>query len=251
MKRLIFSLFIVMLAAGMAQAQNITGRYAWEGTLDGKIAIRLAIEVNSEGIVAGSILYPKAKKAAPILVVGSTYEGGMFYLSEYLADGRVTGNMGFEIKGGLPVGEWTNPKTLKSYQFTSMRKIAFPNGFGGKLVPESPGNIGHEYGFMTYSEPYNDYMGGNFTFRAAGKNKVHFEACNAVRNIAEGESEAGRPAVLSGNHFVYRNVNECGYGFEAFFYPQFMVARSVTDGDTVGCFGMGASLEGVYIKTKK
>ncbi len=251
MKRLLFTLMTVFCAVTAMQAQEIVERHAWEGTLNGKIAIRLAIEVNDDGIVAGSILYPKAKNAAPILVVGSYYEGGMFYLSEYLADGRITGHMGFEVKNGLPVGNWTNPKTEQSLPFKSMRKIAFPKGFGGKLTPEDPGNIGHEYGYMAYSAPYNDYMGGHFSFKAAGKNKVHFEACNAPRNIAEGKSEPGRPAVLDGNHFIYHDMNECGYAFEAFFYPQFMVARDVSEFETYNCFGMGVTLSGVYVKTKK
>ena len=233
------------------QAQNIVERYAWEGTLNGKIAIRLAIEVNADGIVAGSILYPKAKNAAPILVVGEKYAGGTFYLSEFLSNGIVTGDMNFSIKNGLPEGQWVNPKTEQTYAFQSMRKIAFPKGFGGKLTPENPGNIGHYYTYQSYCRPCEDYMGGHFSFKAAGKNRVHFSAVNAPNNIADGESTKGRPAVLSGNHFVYRNMNECGYGFEAYFFPQFMVARNVTDADTYGCFGNGTTLGGVYIKTKK
>ena len=76
-------------------------------------------------------------------------------------------------------------------------------------------------------------------------------AARSPRNIAEGKSEKGRPAVLNGNYFVYNDVNECGYGFEVYFYPQFMVARNTTDFETFGCFGMGATLGGVYIKKKQ
>jgi hypothetical protein len=72
-----------------------------------------------------------------------------------------------------------------------------------------------------------------------------------VRNIAEGKSEEGRPAVLNGNVFEYRNVNECGYGFKATFYPKFVVLSSITEGETLNCFGAFSAFDGIYIKVKK
>lgn len=251
MRRLFFSFLVLWCACAMAQAQKVVDRYAWEGTLDGKITIRLAFEVNDYGIVAGSIFYPKAKNAKPILVVGSYHENAYIFLSEYLPDGTITGDMSLQVKNGLPTGTWTDPKTEKEYHFKGMKKIAFPAAYGGKLTPESPGNIGHEYAYSIYNVAQKDYLGGHFNFRAAGKNKVHFDAVNVPRNIAEGQSEKGRPAVLQGNYFEYTDVNECGYAFEVFFFPQFMVARNVSDYDTFSCFGMGATLSGVYVKTKK
>jgi len=80
---------------------------------------------------------------------------------------------------------------------------------------------------------------------------VHFECANVVRNIAEGKSEEGRPAVLNGNVFEYRDVNECGYGFKATFYPKFVVLDSVTEGETLDCFGVWSSFTGIYIKVKQ
>jgi hypothetical protein len=94
-------------------------------------------------------------------------------------------------------------------------------------------------------------MGGHITFRAAGKNKVHFECGNVVRNIAEGRSDENRPAVLEGNTFEYRDVNGCGYGFRATFYPKFVVLKSITDGETLECFGAWSSFDGIYIKIKQ
>ncbi|MBR5687194.1 MAG: hypothetical protein IKX36_04465 [Prevotella sp.] len=251
MKRLLILMLTMLLVSTSLMAQKVWERYAWEGTLNGKISIRLAIEVNDVGIVAGSICYYKAKNAKPILVVGDYNENAYIFLSEYLPDGTVTGYISIQVKNGLPVGTWTNPKTEQEYTFQGMRKIAFPAGYGGKLTPENPGNIGQYYGYSIYNKNMEDYTGGHFKFRGAGKNKIHFDATNVPRNIAEGQSEKGRPAVLNGNHFVYNNVNECGYGFEAYFYPQFMVARNISDYDTFDCFGMGATLSGVYIKKKQ
>jgi hypothetical protein len=51
--------------------------------------------------------------------------------------------------------------------------------------------------------------------------------------------------------FEYRNVNECGYGFKATFYPKFVVLSSITEGETLNCFGAFSAFDGIYIKVKK
>lgn len=245
-------LIVVGLIFGLtAEAQKIVQRYAFEGTLAGKTPVRLAFEVNAEKIAAGAIYYPNAKNPAQILIVGSTLDPNSFHFREFQNNGYVTGSMSFQIKNGRLTGTWTNPKTGKQLAFTGMRSIAFPQGFGGKLVPESPHHIGKEYEYSFYNENYKADMGGSVSFKAAGKNRVSSYVSNCPQNIAEGESEKGRPAVLSGNYFKYLNVNECGYGFEAFFYPRFVILRTVTDFESIHCFGLNATFEGAYIKTKE
>lgn len=244
-------LAICLVFSLMAEAQNIVKRYAFEGTLGGKVAVRLAFEVNAEGIAAGAIYYPKAKNPAQILVVGNDGGSGAIFLREFQDNGHVTGRMTVEVKNGRLTGTWTNPKTGKEMNFTGMRSISFPEGYGGKLVPESPDHVGKEYEYSFYNQNYSADMGGTVSFRAAGKNRVHFSVSNCPQNIAEGESEKGRPAVLTGNHFKYLNVNECGYGFEAYFYPRFVVLRTVTNFESTRCFGMGTTFEGEYIKVKE
>ncbi len=252
MRALKVMLIVVGLIFGLtAEAQKIVQRYAFEGTLAGKTPVRLAFEVNAEKIAAGAIYYPNAKNPAQILIVGSTLEPNSFHFREFQDNGYVTGSMSFQIKNGRLTGTWTNPKTGKQLAFTGMRSIAFPQGFGGKLVPESPDHIGKEYEYSFYNENYKADMGGSVSFKAAGKNRVSFYVSNCPQNIAEGESEKGRPAVLSGNYFKYLNVNECGYGFEAFFYPRFVILRTVTDFESIHCFGLNATFEGAYIKTKE
>jgi hypothetical protein len=72
--------------------------------------------------------------------------------------------------------------------------------------------------------------------------------------MAQGSSDSDRPAVL-GDHtydwFVYENVNECGYGFSAHFFKKFVVLKTTTGPDTLGCFGSGVAFDGVYIKVKQ
>lgn len=248
MKRSICLLTLLLVMTGM-RAQ-VVRQFAFEGTLDGKIPVRLAFEENADSIVAGAIYYPKAKKPAQILVVGNHSYSGIYNLSEYQEDGVITGTMSFTAEGGTMTGDWYNPRTEKIMAFTDMHSIAFPKSFGGKLTPEDPGKIGHEYKYSFYHTGYQDMMGGTVTFRAAGKNRVHFHVSNVPGNIAEGESEKGRPALLHGNEFEYYDVNECGYGFKAAFFPRFVVLTTLTDWDSTGCFGAFTTFEEIYIKVK-
>lgn len=229
--------------------------HRFDAKLNGKTSVIIAFQKDADGIVAGYIYYPRAKNPAPILIVGSYYNNeGMdgYFLHEYQSDGSISGTITLEdSKNNGWSGTWTNPKTHKELKISD----AFYSHKAAKwftkslLTPESPDNIGHEYAFQIWNQAYQSMMGGTITFRAAGKNKVHFECLNACHNIAEGKSAANRPAVLKNNVFEYSKVNDCDYGFRATFFPRFVVLKT-TSPDT-NCFGMGASFDGVYIKTKK
>ena len=233
----------------------------YDAKLDGRIPVIIAFQKNEAGTAAGYIYYPKTKNPVPILIVGSAiqYNGKDIYnFSEFQPDGKVSGFISLEHSGDgrwddKVEGTWTNPKTEKQMKLTDVwfKRESTKWFTHSLLTPEDPGNIGREYSFQQWRQGYDDYMGGHITFRAAGKNKVHFECANVVRNIAEGKSEEGRPAVLNGNVFEYRDVNECGYGFKATFYPKFVVLRSITEGETLNCFGAFSAFDGIYIKVKK
>jgi len=259
MKKILTTLIALVLAL-QAQAQYDYPTYHFKGTLNGKIAVEMAFQVGNHAITAGYIYYPKAKNPAPILLVG-TYQNDEpyndVYLREFQSDGTVSGRMHLrfsEVEGDFEFveGSWTNPKTGKEMPFRlrSVFNPVLPAWYGpSPLTPENPANIGREYSYTFWNENYKALMGGNITFRAAGKNKLHFAASNCPQNIAEGESKPGRPAVLKGNEFEYTEMNECHYGFRASFFPRFVVLETIQGGDQMHqCFGLGASLDGVYIK---
>lgn len=254
MRKLILCILAMLLGASPFAVAQTVKNYSFEGMLGEKIPVRLTFDVNSHGIAAGEIYYPNSKSPAPILIVGEKSEQlNMFFFREFQNDGVVTGYFNIELsgsnKGNLTLtGEWTNPKTSKSYKFRNMRAVPVPNSYVTPLQPESPDHIGTYYSYQCWSDRDDDMMGGNVTFSGAGKNKINFDVVNCPHNMAIGENEPGRPAVLNGNHFTYYNVNECGYGFEAFFYKRFVVLKDLTFGDTLFCFGMGTSFDGVYIK---
>lgn len=235
--------------------------YRFDAKLDGRISVNIVFQRTDDDIVAGYIYYPKAKTPAPILIVGSVTQYGdklYYHLDEYQSDGIITGSISLQTPVTCDYfsemeGTWTNPKTLKEMKMTDLHfSQEMPKWFTKSLLtPEDPGNIGCEYSFRQWNEGYQDLIGGHIAFRGAGKNKVHFECGNIRHNIAEGRSDEDRPAVLKGNVFDYQEVNECGYGFRATFYPRFVVLKTTTDYNTLDCFGAGAAFDGVYIKVKQ
>ena len=259
-KILFFALVYCTLFISTVHA-DVLGVYSFEGTLGDKIPAKLKFAVNGDEIAVGEIYYPKAKNPAPILVVGAPTEDGWYYLKEYQSDGTITGTMLFKIDGEdtaggayISEGTWTNPKTGKSLpmkQFETNEEIINVPDF---LDYEDPQNIGREYGYSIWNSGYGAMMGGTVKFRGAGKHKLHFEVNNSPGNIAEGKSAPDRPAVLGDytyDWFDYKDVNECGYGFSAYFFKKFVVLKTNTGPETLGCFGMGVAFDGVYIKIKQ
>ena len=232
--------------------------YSIDAKLDGRVSVVIAFQKNTDGIVAGYIYYPKAKNPAPIMIAGTVSRDGSgeyYLLNEYQADGSVSGiiNLSGSVDEGRLEGAWVNPKTQKQMKiaepYISHEAVKWFNK--SLLVPEDPSNIGKSYAFQQWNESYKSIMGGQISFKAAGKNKVHFDCGNTAHNIALGKSAAGRPAVLRGNVFEYNNVNECGYGFRATFFPRFVVLTTTSAPATLKCFGMGASFDGIYVKVKQ
>ena len=259
MKKLL-SLITALILAVTAHA-DVLGEYSFEGTLGGKIPVKLKFAINGEEIAVGEIYYPKAKNPAPILVVGGMVEASDFYyLAEYQSDGTITGRMTFKIEedgGGyyrITQGTWTNPRTDKSLEMKNFMSNKEEVPVTKYFDYEDPQNIGREYSYSIYNPNYGSMMGGYVKFRGAGKHKLHFEVCNTPGNIAEGKSDPDRPAVLGEStydYFYYDDVNECGYSFSAYFFKKFVVLKTTSDQESLRCFGMGVAFDGVYIKTKQ
>ena len=259
----VFVFFALMLA--LTVRADVLGEYSFVGTLGDKIPVRLKFAVNGDEIAVGEIFYPKAKNPAPILVVGAPTEDGWYFLREYQADGTVTGTMSFKIDGEGTVGgvyisegTWTNPRTGKSLPMrhfeTNTDAVTGPFDVTDFLDYEAPQNIGREYVYYIWNSGYGHMMGGTVQFRGAGRYRLHFMVSNTPGNIAEGRSAPDRPAVLgetTHDYFFYENVNECGYGFSAHFFKKFVVLKTTTGPETLGCFGNGVAFDGVYIKVKQ
>ena len=254
--------FITALMLSATALADVLGTYSFEGTLGDNIPVKLKFAVNGDEIAVGEIYYPKTKHPAPILVVGTLRDDGSYFMEEFQTDGTVTGVMRFKIEGEdtaagpyISEGTWTNPRTDKSFPMKHFEENGEVVQVPEYLDYEDPQNIGREYAYHIYNPRYGQMMGGTVTFRGAGRHKLHFEVYNAPGYVAQGKSDPNRPAVLGDytyDFFYYENVNDCGYGFGAYFFKKFVVLKSTTtDPVTFDCFDQGMSFDGVYIKVKQ
>ena len=220
---LLFSLLITLTTHA-----DILGEYSFVGTLGDKIQVELRFAVDGNEIAIGEVYYPKAKNPAPILIVGQPTVDGWYYLREFQSDGTVTGILSFKIEGEdtadgphISEGTWSNPKTGKELPMKHFELVSTSVD-----VPK----------YFDYEDPQN------------------IEVSNCPGNMAEGKSAPDRPAVLgetTHDWFNYENVNDCGYSFSAYFFKKFVVLKTISGPDTVGCFGNGVTFDGVYIKVKQ
>ncbi len=235
--------------------------YRFDAQIDGHIPVTIVFQCNDDGMLAGYIYYTRVRN--PIIILGWTFRSGeirYFQLEEYQSDGIITGSILLkcpeqdgEVAFYDAEGTWTHPKTEKEMKMTDLIfSHEMPKWFTRSLLtPEDPGRLGQYYSFHQWNSNLEEVLGGYLSLRAAGKDKVHFECCNILHNIAEGSSEKERPAVLDGNVFEYLHLNECDYGFKATFFPRFVVLETITSVNSLDCFGAGASFDGFYIKTKQ
>ncbi len=256
-----FFLIAVLLFTLTAQA-DVADEYVYEGTLGDRIPVRITFCVNGEEIAVGEIYYPKAKHPAPILLVGRTEDWG-YSLKEYQDDGTITGVLSLKMKFGETEGDadeflegvWMNPKTGKKLPLKNMELVnRNVDNVLKYLDYEDPQNIGREYAYQEWDGDSQKMMTGHITFRGAGKNKLHFNISNERHGIAKGKSAPDSPAVLgetTHDYFYYEKLNECGYGFGAYFFKRFVVLKTISGPETLKCFGEHASFDGVYMKVKQ
>ena len=259
--RKLITLIVALLMAISAHADEV-GIYSFLGTLGEKIPVLLRFAVNDDDIAVGEIIYTKHNIS--IMVVGGVLnDDGWYYLNEYQPDGTITGMMTFKIESNenervsLTNGTWRDPKTETVYQMKDFEDEEDAS-YGVFNVTDyldyaDPEDIGSYYAYSVWNSNSQSMVGGHVTFSKAGKYLLNFEVCNAPSGMAEFKNDPNRPAVLGKytyNWFTYENVNECGYGFSAHFFKKFVVLKSMTGNETLGCFGSGAAADGVYIKKK-
>lgn len=116
----------------------------FDARLDGRIPVNIVFQRNENNDVAGYIYYPRAKKPAPIKIVGHaspTDDHLIYYLDEYQPDGTITGHITLQttLEWEYPYqieGTWTNPTTKKVMQMADMTwSQEVPTWFTKSLLP--------------------------------------------------------------------------------------------------------------------
>jgi hypothetical protein len=222
---------------------DIKNEICWTGTLNGKTPVFIHYQLDSN-LIIGEITYLNTKDKLPITLLGTIEDDKSYRLLEFDNTGNITG-----IIEGKPTekefnGIWASPKSNKELTMTLSPKdtlISTPNFKPGEN--QIFGNYHYQYGENGFN--------GDFDISKVGNNKIAFNILSLTNiergpNIAEVEKDT---ITMTGNSFIYKIPDSDSCEFKVTFYKGF-ININYTKGYCSGQFGLNATIEGIFIKTK-
>lgn len=250
MKRILSILFLLsaLLFSIDASALSIAARYAWKGKLGTNITFSLELERNINDLVIGETTYYRRNGTIRKLPVYGEYfiddEGNeSMFLNEY--DGtKICGTFLLELKGNhIKEGQWRLGE--KELGMTGMMSIDFSlPKTKSRFVPATASNIAGEFSFSyNVDDSYLPERGGSAEISISG-NTLDWHMCQVTPNIAESEGNT----TFTGNTFTDQTGKT---RFRAWVYDKLLYVKRLNPEDGMDeNFGMGASIEGIYIRCK-
>jgi hypothetical protein len=224
----------------LAETKN---EICWTGTLNGKTPVFIHYQLDSN-LIIGEIKYLNTKDKLPITLLGTIEDDKSYRLLEFDNTGNITG-----IIEGKPTeknfnGIWVSPKTEKELAMTLSPKDTLLNS---PDVKPDQNQIFENYHYQYGEDGFN----GNFDISKVGINKIDFNILSLTNiergpNIAEVEKDT---ITMTGNSFVYKIPESDSCEFKVTFYKGF-VNINYTKGYCSGQFGLNATIDGIFIKTK-
>ena len=223
------------------KSSSIRHESCWEGLLGGKIPVFIHFN-NVEDIVTGEIVYLNTKDKYGIRITGTVDKEQRCSILEFNPFGTITGIIEGVIEEYQIIGSWTSPITKRTLSLDLNPKDTFVEL--SVLVPVMDDIFG-EYHYE-YGE--NDFM-GDFTINELDSEKVEFRIFTSTGldsgpNIAEIENDTIQ---LIGTSFMYSIPESDNCQFIVRFFRGFLHIKYLAD-DCDGQFGLGATLEGIYLK---
>jgi hypothetical protein len=222
---------------------DIKNEICWTGTLNSKTPIFIHYQLDSN-LIIGEITYLNTKDKLPIRLLGTIEEDKNYRLLEFDKTGNITG-----IITGLPTdkvfkGSWYSPRTSKELAMTlSLMDTIIQSPDIKPINNQIFGNYHYQYGENGFN--------GDFEINRVGNDKVDFNILSLTNvergpNIAEVEKDT---IALKGNSFIYKIPDSDSCEFKTTFYKDF-VYINYTKGYCSGQFGLNATIDGIYLKTK-
>ncbi|MGE5107923.1 MAG: hypothetical protein ACM3H8_10285 [Sphingobacteriales bacterium] len=230
----------VALAGTKTQRNN---EICWTGTLNSKTPVFIHYQLDSN-LIIGEITYLNTKDKLPIKLLGTIEDDKSYRLLEFDKTGNITG-----VIEGKPTeknfnGIWVSPKTKKELVMTLSLKdtlVSCPN------IKSDESQIFGSYHYQYGENGYN----GDFDISKVGNNKIDFNILSLTNvergpNIAEVEKDT---ITMTGNSFIYKIPDSDSCVFKVTFYKGF-VYINYTKGYCESQFGLNATVDGIYLKTK-
>lgn len=215
----------------------------WAGTLNGKTPVFIHYQLDSN-LIIGEITYLNTKDKVPITLLGTIEEDKTYRLLEFDSTGNITGVIEGKPAGDFFNGDWVSPKTKKELSLSLSLKDTV---ISSKNFMADAGEIFGDYHYQYGENGFN----GDFEINKVKNKEIEFEIqslTNVERgpNIAEVEKDT---ISLTGNSFIYTIPESDSCEFKVSFYKGF-VYINYTKGYCEGEFGLNATIDGIFLKTK-
>ncbi|RYE52166.1 MAG: hypothetical protein EOP48_17040 [Sphingobacteriales bacterium] len=214
----------------------------WIGTVDGTIPVFVHYKQDSS-LILGEITYLNTKDRQPIPLLGTIDDDGSYRLLEFEKSGNITGIITGFPKGELFAGRWFSPKTRKGLPLELVKKDT--------SVSSPPASTKYQDIFGQYHYQYSEagYQ-GDFEITQLPNSKAIFSLISVTGEPARNLAQIDEDTInLSTTQFLYKLPGTEDCEFRVQFYKGFAVIN-YTRGFCEGQFGMNATVDGIFLKTK-
>jgi len=215
----------------------------WTGTINDKTPVFVHYQIVDD-LIFGEIVYLNTKSKIPIRIIGTIEEDKSYRILEFEKNGNISG-----IITGSPGtkefnGEWFSPKTRKEL---NLKLIQSDSVISTIPLEADIAEIYGDYHYQ-YSEAGSQ---GDFSITKAKNEQSSFSIFSVTgepaRNIASVESDAIK---LQKTEFIYTLPETENCEIKVKFYKGF-VHVNYTKGYCEGEFGHNATIDGIFLKTRK
>lgn len=221
---------------------QVSTEISWKGFLNGKTPVFMHYQIDGN-ILVGEITYLNTKNKLPITLLGSIDSDNNYRILEFEKSGNITGVITGKPTTGDFKGSWFSPKTRKELALNLVKKDTV---LTSKKIETKIEDLFGRYHYQ-YSEA--GYQ-GDFEIKKMPNSKAVFGITSVTgdpgRNLAQIDDDT---ISLTTTDFTYKLADTDDCEFKVKFYKGFAVVQ-YTQGVCSGQFGMNATLEGIYLKTK-
>lgn len=226
-----------------AKTESKTGKeISWKGFLNGKIPVFIHYQLDGN-LIVGEIIYLNTKNKLPITLLGTIEDDKSYRILEFEKSGNITGVIIGSPTGNTFKGSWTSPKTKKELVLNLVKK---DTTLASKEIETKLEDLFGHYHYQ-YSEA--GYQ-GDLEINKLPDSKAVFGISSVTsepaRNIANIEDDT---ISLKATHFTYKLADTDDCEFKVKFYKGFAWVQ-YTKGTCSGQFGLNATIDGIYLKTK-
>lgn len=213
-----------------------------------------------DDIIVGEIVYTQSTAKTLIRLLGEVWKDGRLNIHEMLPDGRITGTIRGEIKGGGFAGKWLAPERINKNQygeFISQEGQEYSINLNPAAQARQPFHWRTDYDEIpgTYAYSYGENRAnGTVTISktTTGNLSYSIEAITdapvyrTASIFGHETSEPQQRENLEHHLILHEEGDDCA--FTMYFANGFLVIRYVEQRYCREMFGMGATVEGVFLK---